>query len=57
MKTFIIQYSIPKGNKIAISDWQEYTKKVKAVSVKDALTRFNKNRAGTWYILDCYEDV
>ncbi len=55
MTTFTVQYSIPKNNKVAVSDWQEYTKQVKAKSEKDAIAKFNKNREGTWLILDCWE--
>jgi len=55
MKSYIIQYSIPKNNKIAVSDWQEYTKTVRAHSDKEAIAKFNKNRNGTWLILDCWE--
>lgn len=56
MKTFIVQYSAPKGNQICISDWTEYTKKVKAKTSKEAIAKFNKNRNGTWHILDCWEN-
>ena len=56
MQEYTVQYSIPKGNRVAVSDWQEYTKKVKATSTKEAIAKFNKNRNGTWHVLDCRKD-
>ena len=55
MKEYIIQYSIPKYNQVAVSDWTEYMTKVKANSDKDAIKKFNHNRQGTWMVLDCWE--
>jgi len=56
MKTYIIQYSKPTDTRIAISDWLEYTTKIKANSIDQAIEKFNHNRKGTWYILDCYPE-
>lgn len=56
MKTFTVQYSVPKGDQVCVSDWTEYTKKIKAKSANDAIIKFNKNRDGTWQVLDCWED-
>ncbi len=53
MKLFTVQYSTP-GNKVAVSDWQERSKTIKADSAGEAVKRFEKNRDGTWMILDCW---
>jgi len=55
MKKYIVQYSRP-GKAIACSDWTEYTTKLMAENAKEAIRKFNKNRDGTWMILDCYPD-
>ena len=55
-QTFIVQYSRPTKNRIAVSDWLEYTTKILAYTFKDALAKFNKTKKGTWYILDCYPE-
>ena len=56
MSNYIVQYSIPKGNQVAVSDWTEYMTKIKASSDKEAIHKFNKNREGTWLILDCWPE-
>ena len=55
-KTFIVQYSRPTNTRIAISDWLEYSTKVLAISIEDAINKFNRTCKGTWYILDCYPE-
>lgn len=56
MKTFIVQYSIPK-EKAAVSDWQEHMTKVKAETDKAAIAKFNRTtKTGTWMILGCWEN-
>jgi len=54
MQTFTLQYSIPRGNAVAVSDWTEYTTTIKATSNREAIAKFTKNREGTWHVLDCY---
>lgn len=54
MKTYIIQYSIP-GNNPAVSEWIEKSKEMQAKNDKEAIEKFNRNRDGTWMILDCWE--
>ena len=51
---YVIQYSMPNDNRIAVSDWLEKSTIRDANSKKDALSQFSKNREGTWLILDCY---
>ena len=53
--TYLVQYSVP-GNNPAVSEWMEYTKKIKAHSDIEAIEGFEKNRNGTWMILDCYPE-
>ena len=55
MTEYILQYSRPGKNKIAISDWKEYITTIKANSQDEAIKKFNHNQNGTWYILDCYK--
>jgi len=55
-QVYIVQYSRPTNTRIAISDWIEYTTKVIADSIDEAIEKFNHNRKGTWYILDCYPE-
>jgi hypothetical protein len=56
MRKFIIQYSYPSDNRIAVSDWIEKTTVVNAENLTLALGIFNKThqRLGTWMVLDCY---
>ena len=54
MKKYTVQYSIP-GNKLAVSDWIEYKTVIKAKNSAEAIKMFEKNRNGTWLILDCWE--
>jgi hypothetical protein len=54
MKTYVIQYSIP-GNDPVISTWTEKTKEMQAESADQAIEKFEKNRDGTWMVLDCWE--
>lgn len=58
MKIFQIQYSRPTRTKIAVSDWLEYSTKIKANTIKEAMKNFKKKqetRGGTYLFLDCYE--
>jgi hypothetical protein len=56
MKKYIVQYSYPSGNRIAVSDWLEKQTVVEAPNLTLALGIFNKKHQnlGTWMILDCY---
>ena len=56
MKEFIVQYSIPKNDEVAVSDWTEYMTTVKAKTDREAIKKFNKRyTGGTWLVLDCWE--
>lgn len=55
MKTaFIVQYSTPTKNKIALSDWQEHEFKINAETWQEAKRKFNASHQflGTWQVLD-----
>jgi hypothetical protein len=56
MKEFIIQYSYPNDNRIAVSDWIEKTTIVMAETLKEARHKFNQKHQhlGQWMILDAY---
>lgn len=55
---YTVQYSYPTGERIAVSDWEEKTTNIEAISTKEAVTKFNKKHQylGTWNILDCYPE-
>lgn len=49
-----VQYSRPTDDGIAVSDWAEHITIVEADTTREAILKFNKGRAGTWMILDCW---